>query len=303
MNILNFELSEKKVEKEEVYLCADFKIYLPKKELLNIENIYTNDHESYNDKNSMDKYEEDSKEKIKDINNIELNINELFKFDSKNLPKSEDIKLKKKRGRKRKSPIKDIKKEKHNKFSDDNIIKKCKHLVLKYSLEFINSQIKKVYKENIGNDLLKKKLRIINSSQIANAQADFNKNFLKKKLYEIFSENISGKYKKYYPANYKKLLIEELMNEQDENKKNFFNQLFNIEFVQCIEHFIGKKCIKELKGLKCFKQIKNNIFKKYKEDGDVYIKYLDFYLKNFEKIINIKVPRKPRKKKCVINPK
>ena len=101
MNILNFELSEEKVEKSEVYLCANLKIYLPKKELVNIENLYSN---GYNDKNSIDKYEKETQEKIKDQNSIEFKINDLFKIDSINLPKSEDIKLKKKLGRKRKSP-------------------------------------------------------------------------------------------------------------------------------------------------------------------------------------------------------
>ena len=295
MNLLNFESSVKKIEKGEVYLDGNFKIFLPKNDFFSIERLNTNDYESYSDINSMDKYEEVSKEKIKDISKIEFNINDLFKFDSINLPKSEDIKLKKKRGRKRKSP-KIEKKEPHNKYSDDNIIKKYKHLVLKYTLEFINNKIKKVYNGNIENGPVKKELQIINNSQISNSHAEFNKNFIKKKLGEIFSENISGKYKNNYPSNHNKLLIEELMNEKDENKKIFFNKLFNLNFIQCLDHFIGKKYIKELNGLQYFEQIKDNILNKYKEDGNIYIKYLDYYLKNFEKIVNIKEPRKSRKK-------
>ena len=299
MNILNFESYEKNVEKGEADLCANFKIFLPKNELFNIESLHSIDNERYNTK-SIDIYEKESQEKIKDINinKIEFNINDLFKMDSINLPKFEDIKLKKKRGRKSKNP-KIEKKEEHDKFSDDNIIKKCKHLVLKYALEFLNNQIKIIYNGNIGKGSLKKELQIINNSQKTNAHVEFNKNFLKKKLFEIFSENISSKYRKYYKANHNKQLIMELMNEKDENKKSMLNQLFNINFIQCLEHFIGKKYIKELNGLKCFKQIEDNILKEYKEDGKVYIKYLDFYLENFENIINIKEPRKPRKKKFV----
>ena len=86
------------------------------------------------------------------------------------------------------------------------------------------------------------------------------------------------------------------MNEKDENKKIFFNKLFNLNFIQCLDHFIGNKYIKELNGLQYFEQIKDNILNKYKEYGNIYIKYLDYYLKNFEKIVNIKEPRKPRKK-------
>ena len=163
-------------------------------------------------------------------------------------------------------------------------------------MEFINNKIKKVYNGNIENGPLKKEIQIINNSQKSNSHAEFNKNFIKKKLGEIFSENISGKYKNNYSPNHNKLLIEELINEKDDNKKSFFNKLFNLKFIQCLEHFIGKKYIKELKGLKRFKQIKDSLLDKYKEDGKEYIKYLDFYLENFEKIINIKKPRKSRKK-------
>ena len=130
MNLLNFELSKKKIEKGEAYLDGNFKIFLPKNDFFSVERLNTNDYESYNDINSMDKYEEVSKEKIKDISKIEFNINDLFKFDSINLPKSEDIKLKKKSGRKRKSP-KIEKKEPHNKYSDDNIIKKMQTFSIK----------------------------------------------------------------------------------------------------------------------------------------------------------------------------
>ena len=50
MNLLNFELSEKMVEKGDA-----FKIFLPKNEFFSIERLNTNDYESYNDINSMDK--------------------------------------------------------------------------------------------------------------------------------------------------------------------------------------------------------------------------------------------------------
>ena len=88
--------------------------------------------------------------------------------------------------KKRKNQKWDEKDENHNKFSDDNIINKCKHLVLKYTLEFLNNQIKIIYDGNIGKDSLKKELQIINNSQKTNAHAEFNKNFLKKKLCDIF---------------------------------------------------------------------------------------------------------------------
>lgn len=59
----------------------------------------------------------------------------------------------KKMGRKRKS---DSAKGEHNKFSDDNMRRKIKHIVLKSLMEFINNKIKEVFNGKIGYSILKK---------------------------------------------------------------------------------------------------------------------------------------------------
>ena len=91
------------------------------------------------------------------------------------------------------------------------------------------------------------------------------------------------------------MLIEKLINENDENKKNYFIKLFNLNFMQCLNHFSGANFINELKGLKCFNQIKTDILQQYKEDGEEYIKALYYKFNNFEEIINNKRSRKSRK--------
>ena len=60
----------------------------------------------------------------------------------------------KKRGRKRKRENNNdnedsVDKKAHNKFSDDNLRKKCKNTILKYALKFINEKIKEKYKNKI----------------------------------------------------------------------------------------------------------------------------------------------------------
>ena len=40
----------------------------------------------------------------------------------------------------------------HDKFTDDNMKKKCKNIVLKCILEFINNKIKKLYNNDIGHE-------------------------------------------------------------------------------------------------------------------------------------------------------
>ena len=233
------------------------------------------------------------KNKIEDITINSFNYN---KFKPK-LPN-------KKCGRKRKRNKDEIQKQEidedksqHNKFSDDNIRRKCKHLVLKNALNFINDKIKNIYNGNIGNGLLKKELQTINQFQKFNVDIKYNKEFLYKTLGKIFSENISGRYA-YIPLNHNKVIINSLMNEKDEDKRIYFIKLFNINFIQCLNHFIGKEKICELEGLKTLQEIKNEeILIKYPLDGEDYYNTLHFYLNNYEEIINSKKPRKFRKKK------
>ena len=204
---------------------------------------------------------------------------------------------KKKCGRKRKRDD-DAMEEKveHNKFSDDNVRRRCKHLVLKNSMDFINGSIKRIYNGNIGNGIFKKELQTINQKQMSEATITFNQNFLNKSLGDIFSENISGRYTN-LPSNHNKLLILKLMDEQDEEKKDYFNNLFNITFINALKHFNGQIVIPELIGLKCFRDLKDEITNKYPEDGEDYYVSLKYYFDNFEEIILNKRARKGRKKK------
>ena len=64
-----------------------------------------------------------------------------------------------------------------------------------------------------------------------------------------------------------------------------------------LEVFRGEKHIDILKGLKCFKDIKDEIVKKYEEDGEKYYKTIEEYINNYESKILGKTPRESRKKK------
>jgi len=52
----------------------------------------------------------------------------------------------------------------HNRFSDDNLRRKCKHIVLQNTMDFINKKISEIY-GNIGQGIFIKKLLIINQRQ------------------------------------------------------------------------------------------------------------------------------------------
>ena len=203
-------------------------------------------------------------------------------------------KTKKKSGREKKSNSKIV----HNKFSDDNLRIKCKHLVLKYLLKFLNDRIYKVYGGNIGKGIYQKQLKVINQKQQKDANINFNKKFMTDKIKDIFSVDITKKFS-YFPVNHNKELINKLLNESDVHKKIYFEKLFNLEFVDCLKHFIGEKNIDILKGLKLFSDndIKNDIINNCEEDGFKYYEKLKNYLNNYEKIISNKKARKPKIKK------
>ena len=214
--------------------------------------------------------------------NININDNE------KNITKENNTQLtQKKRGRAKKTGS-------HNKFSDDNVRRKCKHIILKSTLEFINEMIRIKYDNNIGNGILKKQLLTINQKQKADATVQFNKDFLNKTLKDIFSENISSRFT-IYPFNHNEKLINELMNNEDEEKRQYFNNLFNLTFTQCLRHFRKTEYIEELQGLKGIDYVKQ----KYENEPD-YLDTLNFYIFNYEEITINKRHRNRKKKEIKI---
>ena len=119
---------------------------------------------------------------------------------SKNKIKKENtIKEKTKRGRKRKrEEINDESnsdnKNFHDKYSDDNLRKRIKNIVLKYAFKFINEKIREKYNSNIGHGKFKKDLKNLGQKNKVNSTVTEEKSFLQKTLKDIFSEDISSKY-------------------------------------------------------------------------------------------------------------
>lgn len=215
---------------------------------------------------------------IKDSSSIDININEILSFNKINLKtddgKSEDNtynSLKRKRGRNGPGCTGG----EHNKFSDDNLRRKVKHLVLKNVFDFINEKIRSMY-SGINKGIFTKQLLTINQKQISDATILFNKKFLEKPLKDIFSVEISKRYTNYLES-HNKNLINFLMNEEeDENKRVYFNNLFNLKFIECLEHFRGTADYIHLEGMKTFDEIKDD-FAKDKNYLDVLTKYVEEY--------------------------
>ena len=235
----------------------------------------------------------------KDINNEKEDNTILDKKFVENIQWKEREKILSKRPFKEKKDLGRKKKEYeglglHNKFSDDNIIRKVKNAILQNTRIFINSKIKTIYEYKNNKFSKRKELLKMKKSQPISSRVDYNKNFLEKNLGEIFSDNISSKYIK-YPSSHNKKLIESLINDEDEQKRKIFNAIFNfnLTFLDCLNHFRGSKIIEELKGLNNLEEyLKRAKIIKDKE----YCTIFKYFVNNFEKIIMDKKSRIKNKK-------
>ena len=184
----------------------------------------------------------------------------------------------------------------HTKFSEDNLIKKCKSILFIYIIKFINNSIKQVYNNNIGYFSNIKQLLNINQEQKINSKVDYNKELLNKKLKDIFfSVKINSKYK-YHSKDHNIKLIQELLNEEDAIKREKYEKLFDLTFLECLKHFRGDEIKKELEGMISL----DEALKDLKNDKDIEKYKIEFTktIRNFENII---VNKKGRIKKKIKN--
>ena len=214
-------------------------------------------------------------------NNIENNENNENNGIYKTIEyKIQEIKENKILGRKTKNSDKE---GRHNKFSDDNLVRKVKCTLLDIITIFINSLLKEIDKNKTDNSK-KRELLKMNQGQIVSSKADYNKEFLKKPLKDILSDKISTKYTKYDPL-HNKNIIDSLLNDENEELRLLFYNIFNMTFLDCLEHFRGSKYNCLLEGL----QKLDDICEKFKEPE--YIKAFKHYVTDFENIIEKKKVR------------
>ncbi len=166
----------------------------------------------------------------------------------------------------------------HNKFSDDNLIRKIIHEILKFLLSFINNEIKD---PNL-------KLKNLSGNVIKESNVNDIRDLLNKSLKDIFSSNISGKFRK-IPKDFNKNVIEKLLSKEKLEKGNKYEILLNLTLLDCLKHIRGEDIINELKELGTIDMI-------VKEFEDEYKAKFKDYVQNFEKIVGEKKERKRKKK-------
>lgn len=209
------------------------------------------------------------------------------------------IKLPSKKGRK---DSKDKENHKHNKLSDDNLIKKINTFLFESIRILLNSS----FKDIIGKIVKKEKfLKLAPSLFSTNLKKDSVKKLLDQNLVTIFSNKISEKYiKKDSDHNLK--LIQEILND---SKQTLLHKILKLTFRQVIDLFIGKEIekekmnnntindeynLKEFPKIDCFLKKLYKQEKKNNENEDFIKEYLErtyFLCLGYEKWFDIKIKR------------
>ena len=124
----------------------------------------------------------------------------------------------------------------------DILRRKLKTLVINNAFIFINGKIK-------NSDF---KIRNIEGDIKREKKIEEERIFMDKTLGEIFSNKISIKNKTIQDkTNFNKDKIDKLRNSNDELKN-----IFDITFIQCLNHFMGKEPLELLNGMTTFEKIK-----------------------------------------------
>ena len=186
---------------------------------------------------------------------------------------------------------------KHNKYSENNMIRKIKVIIKNALLNFINSKIQnEIQLSNIiinNKKIEKERIKLLNikQDQIVDTSVENNIKFLNTKIKDILSYEISGNYNN-YPKEFNKLLIEQLYSIKNMDKVTC---IFDITFLECLKYFrmdediINDTKYKCLRGFeKNYEEIKNKLLK---DNDEKYVNGIVNLMKNYEEIYHNKKAR------------
>ena len=178
--------------------------------------------------------------------------------------------------------------ENHSKFAFDNLVRKIKSklfgsilIILNKSLEsndkektMTPNESQRVKKGEVSYEcFLKPDQKIILQTNVRE-----NLTLLDSKLRDIFSENVSTKAKNFskeYQLGYNRNFIEKIKNDE---KKKKTNDILDMTFFQCLEHFRGTNKYEALNGLeKEYEKVIEEL-----SDDEEYLKSFKCQLNHFE---------------------
>ena len=146
---------------------------------------------------------------------------------------------------------------------------------------------------------MKKKILDINKQQVVIANIDYNQKFMKETIGTILSDTISTRFTNYRPKHNEEL-IKRLKKEENKNIREYFEKLFNLTFLDCVDHFIGNEKFEILEGMTLFEEMKEDHAFLEKRNIDLkdesYIENLKYYFENYESILKAKKSRNRKTK-------
>ena len=190
--------------------------------------------------------------------------------------------------------------ENHTKFAFDNVVRKIKSKLFGALLIILNKSLEKDQNPNSKQDSKEKKGEVktecfLKPDQkiIIQTNVEENKKLLDSKLRDIFSQKVSTKaknYSKQYQLDYNKNFIEKIKNDETRKKTN---DILDMTFLQCMEHFRGSKRYEALNGLE---KEYENVIKEMRDEEDYMESFVE-QLNKFEILFSQKKARKSKKNK------
>lgn len=180
----------------------------------------------------------------------------------------------------------------HNKFSEDNIIRKIKASFLENSMDYVNKQYG-IYLKKRGIKKLFRLIQRISPKESRKIKKEENLNFLEAPLKKIFSSKLSKKCSLYDP-DYNKKQIEELYLQNDAK-----------DVINTLDISVGEMYDKYCKNIKMdgFKTLEDDLReerikmeKKQENDIEEYIEKFRWTAINYKQIFDGKKPRNSKKK-------
>jgi hypothetical protein len=202
------------------------------------------------------------------------------------------VKINKKIGRIKKDSLL---KGKHDKLSQDNIIRKIKGRFHEKLRIYINEEYKKyISKKYIKKRKMKNWLKKINPKVSRKIKKEENMKWFKLKIYEIFSENVSIRYSSSSP-DYNKKKINNLFSLGDAND---LIEILNSNVEDYFRKYVNDEKIEGFKTLKDdIKELRADMESSKQNNINEYLKKYEYTAKNLKEIFNKKNPRRIHYKK------
>ena len=202
------------------------------------------------------------------------------------------VKINKKIGRIKKDSLL---KGKHDKLSQDNIIRKIKGRFHEKLRIYINEEYKKyISKKYIKKRKTKNWLKKINPKVSRKIKKEENMKWFKLKIYEIFSENVSIRYSSSSP-DYNKKKINNLFSLGDAND---LIEILNSNVEDYFRKYVNDEKIEGFKTLKDdIKELRADMESSKQNNINEYLKKYEYTAKNLKEIFNKKNPRRIHYKK------